>query len=79
MREILLNAVKDANASAGREEWMRTRILTKAFAFMPFFPGQVLDLLFQNLKALKSISLHEYMLYSSASDIFLPFFKVAYF
>ena len=70
MREILQNADKDANASAGIWEWMRTRILTKAFAFMLFCPGHVLDVLIQNLKALKAISRHVLF---SASDIFLPF------
>ena len=34
MREILLNADKDANAFDEIWEWMRTRILTKAFASM---------------------------------------------
>ena len=43
MREILLNADKDANAFDKIWEWMQTRILTKAFASMFFLLGLVPD------------------------------------
>ena len=44
MREILRNADKDANAFDEQWEWMRMRILAKAFASMLFCFDLVLNL-----------------------------------
>ena len=56
MREILLNADKDANAFDEIWEWMRTRILTKAFASMRFCVCLVLNLETQNMQILKKMT-----------------------